>query len=102
MGFDPSFERPRCLVTLKSSDRTKQSVDDNISAPPWGLSTLGKEFSAAARIMQSSSKELSTLVAEGYKNVNKRTLLLLLLLLHCTLKIPLANVIRLVAEKSET
>ena len=25
-GFDPSFERPACLATLKSSDRTKQSV----------------------------------------------------------------------------
>ena len=33
-------------------------------SPPWGLSTLVKEFSAAARIMQSSSKELSTLVAD--------------------------------------
>ena len=30
----------------------------------WGLSTLVKEFSATARIMQSSSKELSTLVAD--------------------------------------
>ena len=28
------------------------------------MSTLAKEFSAAARIMQSSSKELSTLVAD--------------------------------------
>ena len=35
-----------------------------IYAPPWGLSTLAKEFSASARIMQSSSKELSTLVAD--------------------------------------
>ena len=26
MGFDPGFERPACLATLKSSDRTKQSV----------------------------------------------------------------------------
>ena len=32
--------------------------------PHWGLSTLVKEFSAATRIMQSSSKELSTLVAD--------------------------------------
>ena len=39
-------------------------VDDNIYAPPWGLSTLVKEFSAATRIIQSSSKELSTLVAD--------------------------------------
>ena len=31
---------------------------------PWGLSTLAKELSAAARIMQSFSKELSTLVAD--------------------------------------
>ncbi len=30
----------------------------------WGLSSQAKEFSAAARIMQSSSKELSTLVAD--------------------------------------
>ena len=32
-------------------------------APPWGLSTLAKEFTAAARIMQRSSNELSTLVS---------------------------------------
>ena len=25
-GFDPSFNRPTCLVTLKSCDTTKQSV----------------------------------------------------------------------------
>ena len=30
----------------------------------WGYSTLAKEFSAAARIMQSSSKELSTMLAD--------------------------------------
>ena len=35
-----------------------------IYAPPWGLSTLAKEFSAAAHKMQSSSKELSTHVAD--------------------------------------
>ena len=35
--------------------------DIRVYAPPWGLSTLAKEFSAATRIMQSSSKELSTL-----------------------------------------
>ena len=35
-----------------------------IYAPPWGLSSLAKEFSAAARIMQSSSNELSALVAD--------------------------------------
>ena len=26
MGFDPGFERPTCLATLKSSNRTKQSL----------------------------------------------------------------------------
>ena len=26
MGFDPGLGRPTCLATLKSSDRTKQSV----------------------------------------------------------------------------
>ena len=26
MGFDPGFERRTCLATLKSSNRTKQSV----------------------------------------------------------------------------
>ena len=26
MGFDPGFECPACLATLKSSDRMKQSV----------------------------------------------------------------------------
>ena len=35
-----------------------------IYAPPWGLSTLAKELLVAAYIMQSSSKELSTLVAD--------------------------------------
>ena len=34
-----------------------------IYAPPWGLSTLANEFSAA-RIIKSSSKELSTLVVD--------------------------------------
>ena len=47
-----------------------------IYALPWGLSTLAKEFTAAARIMQSSSNELSTLVSGKIWNVNKRTLLL--------------------------
>ena len=42
-------------------------MDDNIYAPPWGLSTLVKELSAADRIMQNSSKELSTLVADRVK-----------------------------------
>ena len=32
--------------------------------PPWGLSSLAKELPAAASVMQSSSKELSTLVAD--------------------------------------
>ena len=62
---------PACLVHIiwmvfemdGWSVTTKQSVDDNIYAPPWGLSTLPKEFTAAARIMQSSSNELSTLVS---------------------------------------
>ena len=35
-----------------------------IYAPPWGLSSLAKELPAAASVMQSSSKELSTLVAD--------------------------------------
>ena len=35
-----------------------------MSSPPWGLSSLAKELSAAASVMQSSSKELSTLVAD--------------------------------------
>ena len=46
------------LVTQQNS----RSEDDNIyTHPPWGLSILEREFSAAARIMQISSKELSTL-----------------------------------------
>ena len=32
-----------------------------VYAPPWGLSTLVKEFLAATRIMQSNLNELSTL-----------------------------------------
>ena len=39
-------------------------VDDSIYARPWGLNTLAKELSAAASVSQSSSKELSTLVAD--------------------------------------
>ena len=35
-----------------------------IYVPPWGLSTLAKELSAAASVMQSSSKELSPLVTD--------------------------------------
>ena len=54
-----------------------------IYALPWRLSTLAKEFTAAARIMQSSSNESSTLASGKVSNVNKRTLLLLLL--HNTL-----------------
>ena len=38
-------------------------MDDNIYAPPWGLSSLAKEFTVAARLMQTSSNELSTLVS---------------------------------------
>ena len=45
-------------------ERNSLSVDDNIYTNPWGLSTLVKEFSVTAHIMQSSSKELSTLVAD--------------------------------------
>ena len=41
--------------------RNSLSVDDNIYAPPWELSTLAKEFTTAARVMQGSSNELSTL-----------------------------------------
>ena len=41
------------------------------NAPPEGLSTLVKKLTAATRVMQSSSYELSTLVS-GKQNVNKR------------------------------
>ena len=34
-----------------------------IYAPPWGLSTQAKNFLVTARIMQSSSNELSSLVS---------------------------------------
>ncbi len=34
-----------------------------VFTPPRSLSTLAKEFTAATRIMQSSSNELSTLVS---------------------------------------
>ena len=71
--------------------RNSLSVDDNIYAPPWGLRTLVKEFLAAASIMQSSSNELSNLVSSRVENVNKRTLLLLLL--YNTL-IPASSVLR--------
>ena len=50
--------------SFKISERNSLSVDNNIYAPPWGLSTLAKELSAAASVMQSSSKEMSTPVAD--------------------------------------
>ena len=50
--------------THTHTQRNSLSVDDNIYAPPWGLSTLAMESSVAARIMQSYSKKLSTLVAD--------------------------------------
>ena len=48
---------------LKCTNNGDQN-SDAAYAPSWGLSTLAKEFSAAACIMQSSLKELSTLVAD--------------------------------------
>ena len=39
--------------------RKSLSVDDHIYAPQSGLSTLAKEFTAATRIIQRSSNELS-------------------------------------------
>ena len=50
-----------------------------IYAPPWGLSTLAKELPVAASVMQSSSKELSTLVADRVLKKCKQRLLLLFL-----------------------
>ena len=49
-----------CLATLMSCDRTKQSV---CGYTPRGVSTLVKELTAATRVMQSSSYELSALVS---------------------------------------
>ena len=40
-----------------------RSSEPLANAPPWGLSSLAKELPAAASVMRSSSKELSTLVA---------------------------------------
>ena len=50
-----------------------------IYAPPWGLSSLAKELPAAASVMQSSSNELSTLVADRVLKKCKQRLLLLFL-----------------------
>ena len=63
----------------------------------WGLNTLGKDLSVAARIMQSSSKELSTLVADRVLKCKQMDVCYI-----DTLKFPLANVVRLLAEWSET
>ena len=46
---------------------------------PMGVSSLAKELSAAASVMQSASKELSTLVADRVLKKCKQRLLLLLL-----------------------
>ena len=43
-----------CITFLvMNKHEGSQSVDDDIYAPSWGLSTLAKEFTAVARIMQS-------------------------------------------------
>ena len=47
--------------------RNSLCVDDNTYAPKLGLSTLGKELKAAARVLQSSSNELSTPVSDSVK-----------------------------------
>ena len=49
------------------------SVNDNIYDPSRGLSTLVKELTAATRVMQSSSNELSTLISDC-TTVNKNGL----------------------------
>ena len=69
MVFDPSFKCPMYLATLKSCDTMKQSVYEwqYIRSPSQGLSSLGKELTAATCIMQSSSNELSTLVSSKAK-----------------------------------
>ena len=50
-----------------------------VHAPPWGLSSLAKELLAATSLMQTSSKELSTLVADRILKKCKQRLLLLFL-----------------------
>ena len=57
--------KKNCLLSYRRVviQRNSLSVDDNIYAPPWELSTLAKEFTAATRMMQSSLNELSTLVS---------------------------------------
>ena len=62
------------------------------------MSTLAKELLAAACIMQSSSKELSTLVADRVRKCKQMAAAAVKI---NTLKIPLANVVRLVAKRSE-
>ena len=47
-------------------------MDDNIYAPPEGLSTLVKELTAATRVMQSSLYEFSTLVSGKAKCKQKK------------------------------
>ena len=49
------------VLSIKVPIRKKSG---NLFNDPWGLSTLTKELSAAALIMQSSSKELSILVVD--------------------------------------
>ena len=75
--------------------RNSLSVDDNIYAPPRGLSTLAKEFTAATRIMPSSSNELSPLVSVRTKMLTNKMYFI----------IPynyLADVVRLLAERYDT
>ena len=50
-------------IAVVVSIRPKEHAHTLI-APLWGLSSLAKELPAAASVMRSSSKELSTLVAD--------------------------------------
>ena len=64
------------------------------------MSTLTKEFSAAARIMQKLFERIEHSGSRLGININKRTLLLLLL--KKDLIIPLTDVARLLLERSDT
>ena len=54
-------------TTLKSCDTTNQFFDNNIYAPPPGLSSLAKELRVTTSVIQSSLNELRTSISDSIK-----------------------------------
>ena len=62
--MDLALNNIQWLICHKTLPKPNAHTHTHTHTHTWGLSTLAKEFSTAACIMQSSLKELSTLVAD--------------------------------------